>query len=57
MPMKVMRAAFSEGEWKEIETFLGERDWSEYRLVKEAVLEKVRKEPQTTGPLDDFVEA
>ena len=56
MKTKELKASFSRDEWEEVKAWLEENDWTQYRLVKEAVLEKVRNKAQNPGPLDEFLE-
>lgn len=54
---KVVKASLSETEWESVKEWLKAKGWSQYRLVKEAVLEKVRNEPvKNEGTLDSFVQ-
>lgn len=45
-----MEARFSEDEWAAIEKWLRLKGYSQYRLVKEAVLEKVRMSNKRETP-------
>ena len=55
--MKRVESTLSNDEWKEVQDYLKQHEVTIYALLKTAVLEKVRKKPRISGPLDEFVEA
>ncbi|MCK4455348.1 MAG: hypothetical protein KAU99_03260 [Thermoplasmata archaeon] len=55
--MKRIETCLSAEEWKYVKEWLEAKGWTQYRLVKEAVLEKVGNEPpKNPGTPDSFVQ-